>query len=103
LKNALNNTLCELLAESLPAWGLTGSVRDDCGTILLSCGATEIRVERGAADLPFRWMVTVNGRRRGAISLVAVLRQVRAALDRHHPMTQVRVAAPAVVSPDQIP
>ncbi len=103
MKDTLNSTVCELLAESLLAWGLTGSVQDDCGTILLSCGTNEIRVERAPVDLPFRWMVTVNGRRRGAISLVAVLRQVHAALDRRYPMMQVRVAALASISPDQSP
>jgi hypothetical protein len=44
-------------------------------------------------------MVTVNGRKRGAISLVAVLRQVRAALDPGYANYRVRIAAfPAVPS-----
>jgi hypothetical protein len=94
LKDTFNNTVCELLAQSLGAWGLTGSVRSQSdGVILVSRNATEIRIEPSPAGLPFRWMVTVNGRKRGAISLVAVLRQVRGALDPGYAMNQVRVAA----------
>ena len=47
----------------------------------------------------FRWMVTVDGRKRGAISLVAVLRQVREALDPGYAANRVRIAvAPLVPS-----
>jgi hypothetical protein len=42
-------------------------------------------------------MVTVDGRRRGAVSLVAVLRQLRAALDPGYAKTRVRIAASALV------
>ena len=52
----------------------------------------QIRVERAPPGLPFRWMVAVNGRKRGAISLVAVLRQVRSALDPDYAMNRVRIA-----------
>jgi hypothetical protein len=94
LKDAFKSTVCELLAQSLLAWGLSGSVRSECeGVILVACKATEIRIEPATEGLPFHWMVTVNGRMRGAISLVAVLRQVRGALDPGYPMNQVRVAA----------
>jgi hypothetical protein len=82
-----------LLAQSLPAWGLFGSVRSEgYGAITVSCNGTEIRIERAPPDLPFRWMVATNGRKRGAISLVAVLRQVRGALDPGYAMNRVRIA-----------
>jgi hypothetical protein len=94
LSDTFNNTVRELLARSLVAWGLIGSVRSECeGVILVSCNATEIRIQPSPAGLPFRWMVTVNGRKRGAISLVAVLRQVRGALDPGYAMNHVRIAA----------
>jgi hypothetical protein len=100
LKDTFQNKVSELLAQSLVAWGLTGSARSQSdGVIVVSCNATEIRIESSPPGLPFRWMVTVNGRKRGAISLVAVLRQVRAALDPGYANYRVRVAAfPAVPS-----
>ena len=53
-----------------------------------------------ALELMFRWIVTVEGRKRGAISLVAVLRQVREALDPGYAGSRVRVAVnPLVPSP----
>jgi hypothetical protein len=42
-------------------------------------------------------MVTVDGRKRGAISLVAVLRQIRAALDPGYAKNKVRVAVTPLV------
>jgi hypothetical protein len=47
----------------------------------------------------FRWTVTVDGRKRVAISLVAVLRQVREAVDPGYAAIRVRIAvAPLVPS-----
>ena len=91
-------TLRELLEQSLLAWRLVGTVQctgDD--KVSLSCNATGIGIERVASGSPFRWMVTVNGRRRGAISLVAVLRQVRAALDPGYETHKIRVAPQPVM------
>ena len=91
---------CELLAQSLVAWRLGGSVRrTDDGTIRISCNAIDISVGPAPADVPFRWTVTISGRRRPAISLVAVLRQVREALDPGYARSKVRVVvAPLVPS-----
>jgi hypothetical protein len=90
----------ELMKQSLVAWRLTGSVRGTTdGAILMSCDEHEIRIERAQPDSPFRWMVTIDKRRRGAISLVAVLRQVRAALDPGYATMRVRVAAFPLVPP----
>jgi hypothetical protein len=94
LSDVSADLLRELLAQSLRAWRLSGSVRrTDDGSILLSSTAREIGIERAAPPSPFRWMVTIDGRRRGAISLVAVLRQVRSALDPAYAGSRVRVAA----------
>jgi hypothetical protein len=98
LSDMSKDTVCDLLAQSLLAWRLIGSVRSESdGMILVSCNTTEIRIEPSPPGLPFRWMVTVNGRKRGAISLVAVLRQVRAALDPGYANYRVQVAAFPVV------
>jgi hypothetical protein len=92
--------LRELLAESLAAWDLRGELRTaDGGAILLSCNATEIRVDPAPPGLPFRWTVTVNGRKRAALALPAVLRQVRTALDPEYERCQVRIAPSPVIPP----
>ena len=47
----------------------------------------------------FRWTVTIDGRKRGAISLIGVLRQVREAIDPGYAASRVRVTvAPLVPS-----
>ena len=89
---------CELLRQSLGAWRLKGRVRlMSAGTILIEGAANEIRVEPAPPELPFRWMVTVDGRKRGAVSLVAVLRQVRTALDPGYATNRVRIAVSPLV------
>jgi hypothetical protein len=89
-----------LMTQSLAAWRLAGSIRRARdGAIQISCNAQEIIIERAAPELPFRWMVTAGGRRRGAISLVAVLRQVREKLDPGYAAMRVRVANLPLVPP----
>ena len=90
-----------LLVESLAAWRVAGRVaRALDGALVIAGGRKDIRIERAPPDLMFRWMVTVDGRRRGAISLVAVLRQVRETLDPGYAANRVRIAvAPLVPSP----
>ena len=93
MTGAPQDRVCELLTQSLTAWGLDGSVeRVADGAIVLRAKAKEIRVERAQENLPFRWTVTVDGRTRGAISLVAVLRRVRSALDPGYAASRVRIA-----------
>ena len=92
------DTACELLAQSLVAWRLAGSVRRvGNGSVLISCNTVDISIEPTPSAGPFRWMVTVSGRRRPAISLVAVLRQVRTALDPGYARNSVRVAMTPLV------
>jgi len=100
LSDTSRDLVRELLAQSLKAWKLTGDVRRaDDGSILIMCDARQIGITPAPPDLPFRWTVKIDGRRRGAISLVAVLRQVRAALDPGYARSRVRVAvAPLVPS-----
>jgi hypothetical protein len=99
LSSTSKDILRELLGESLLAWGLDGTVQSTSeGSVLLSCKAAEVRVQPAPPDLPFRWMVTVDNRTRGAISLIAVLRQVRSALDPDYAANRVRIAFPPVPS-----
>jgi hypothetical protein len=91
--------LHELMTQSLVAWRLTGNVHNASdGGILISCREHSIRIEPASPDLPFRWIVIVDDRRRAAISLVAVLRQVRAVLDPGYATTRVRIARAPLVS-----
>ena len=90
--------LCELLAESFVAWRVAGRVqRNGDGAIVICEYAKNIRIDPAPPDLMFRWMVTVDGRKRGAVSLVAVLRQVREALDPGYAANRLRVALAALV------
>jgi hypothetical protein len=94
------DNMCELMTQSLIAWRLTGSVRrTGDGAILISCNTKEIRIQPAPPDTPFRWMVIIGDRRRGAISLVAVLRQVRATLDPGYATMRARIAAFSLVPP----
>jgi hypothetical protein len=87
-----------LMAQCLAAWRLDGGVCSaGDGAVLVSCGTREIRIEPARPGTPFRWMVNVDGRARGAVSLVAVLRQVRAALDPGYTALRARVAAVPLV------
>jgi hypothetical protein len=90
---------CELLAQSLAAWRVAGQVgKERDGAIVVRDGRKHLRIERAPPDSMFRWMVTVGERKRGAISLVAVLRQVREALDPGYASSRVRIAvAPLLV------
>ena len=98
MSGAPTGLLCELLTQSLVAWGVGGSVERAGGAIVLG-GTKGIRIEPAREDLMFRWMVIIDGRRRGAISILAVLRQVREALDPGYAASRVHVAvAPLVPS-----
>ena len=90
----------ELLAQSLMAWCVTGRVeRTGDGGFVIVESRRSIRIDPAPPDVMFRWMVTIDGRKRGAISLVAVLRQVREALDPGYAANRARIAvAPLVPS-----
>jgi hypothetical protein len=89
-----SDLLCELLTQSLLAWRIIGEARREGSGAILVCGERrEILVKPAPAGLPFRWLVTVEHRERPAISIVAVLRQVREALDPGYATRRVQVAA----------
>jgi len=99
-KEMPNDLACELLAQSLVAWRVAGSVeRARDGALMIGGTRNDIRINRAPPHSMFRWMVTVDGRTRGAISLVGVLRQVREALDQGYATNRLRIApAPLVPS-----
>ena len=98
MSGAPTDRVCELLAQSLVAWRVAGTIeRASDGVLLIGGNAKDIRIERAPPHAMFRWTVTVDGRKRGAISLVAVLRQVREALDPGYAAVRVRIAAAALV------
>ena len=89
---------CELLTQSLAAWCVAGAVGRSRDGAIVICGAgKEIRIDAAPSDPTFRWMVRIDGRKRPAISIVAVLRQVREALDPGYAAKRVRVALTALV------
>jgi hypothetical protein len=90
---APSDLLCELLTQSLRAWRIAGEAhRTSNGAILVCSARREILVKPAPPGLPFRWLVSVGDRERPAISIVAVLRQVREALDPGYVTQRVRVA-----------
>jgi hypothetical protein len=97
LSAAPNDLARELLAQSLAAWRVAGSVARASDGALVIGGNKDIRIDRAPPHSMFRWTVTVDGRKRAAISLVAVLRQVREALDPGYAANRVRIAAAPLV------
>jgi hypothetical protein len=91
---AASDLLCGLLTQSLLAWRVSAEARRaNDGAILVSGEGREILIKPAPPGLPFRWLVTLDDRERPAISVVAVLRQVREALDPGYAAQRVRVAA----------
>lgn len=97
---SLDDLLHVLLERSLLAWRLIGRARRVTeGTEIVALGRA-VTVTRAPAGIPFRWMVTVDGRSRPAVSVIAVLRQVRHALDPGYASSRVRIAAMPVLPPE---
>ena len=89
---------CELVVQSLAAWRVAGTVeRSRDGAIVIRGARKDIRIDPATSEPMFRWTVTIDGRKRRAISVVAVLRQVREALDPGYAANRVRVALTALV------
>jgi len=83
----------ELMVQSLAAWRVAGAVeRSRDGAIVIRGARKDIRIDPATSERMFRWTVTIDGRKRRAISVVAVLRQVREALDPGYAANRVRVA-----------
>ena len=91
----------ELVSASLAAWHLAGEAActGDGAIVIAQAGNARVRIEPKLDDSIFRWLVTVDGRTRPAVSLPAVLRQVRAALDPDFAATRVRVGVTSLLVP----
>ena len=88
----------ELVVQSLAAWRVAGAVeRARDGAIVIRGACKDIRIGPAPSDPMFRWMVAIDGRKRPAISVVGVLRQVREALDPGYAANRVRVALTSLV------
>lgn len=85
----------------MPAWRMLGRVRrkTDGAIEITGLGRTAL-VARAPPGIPFRWMVSVDGRSRPAVSVAAVLRQVRSAFDPAYARNRARIAQPMTI-PDQ--
>ena len=90
-----------LLTESLAAWHVVGRVaRAEDGGIVVSGNGKSIRIDPAPPQQDmFRWLVTVDGRQRPAVSVVAILRQVRQALDPGYAASRVRITVAPLVAP----
>ena len=98
MSEAAVDLACELLVQSLVAWRLVGDVRRSRDGAIVICGALEdIRIDFAPSDPMFRWVVTTGRRKRQAISIVGVLRQVREALDPGYAANRVRVVLTPLV------
>jgi hypothetical protein len=101
LSGARRDLVLDLLTESLAAWRVGGSVAsaDDRGVVVLSRNNRTIRIDPAPKPAMFRWLVTIDGRQRPAISIVAVLRQVRQAVDPGYAASRVRITVAPLVPP----
>jgi hypothetical protein len=102
LNRAQGELVAELLSESLAAWHVEGRVaRAGDGGIAISGSGKSITIEPAPPPQQemFRWLVAIDGRQRPAVSVVAILRQVRQALDPSHATSRVRVTVAPLVPP----
>ena len=95
-----SDTLLRLIEQSLIAWRLLAKARRvHDGAIEVTGLGRLIRIERAAPGEPFRYRVTVDARPRPALSLVAVLRQLRFALDPAYTKVRVRITVEPLLPP----
>jgi hypothetical protein len=88
-----------LMSESLRAWSVAAQAEPAGDRAVIITSKKQIKIEVAPAESRFRWLVTIDGRTRPALSLLAVLRQVRGALDPGYAGSRLRVAvAPLVPS-----
>ena len=97
--SATDDTLSALLEQSLRFWRIPARVSRLDDALTVSGLGRELRIVRASPGLPYRWLVTNNDRQRPAVSVIAVLRQVRLALDPGYAKMRLRVAGPPVVPP----
>jgi hypothetical protein len=101
LSRAQAELVAELLAESLASWCVASSV--ECagdGSVVITSGDRSITIDPAPPPQNiFRWLIKIDGRQRPAVSVVAVLRQVRQALDGDYASSRVRVTVAPLLPP----
>lgn len=95
-----DTALADLLRASLAMWRVDGTVRNANDKLQVTLGAQMLSITRAPADLPFRWMIAIDDRTRGAMSVAGILRIVRQAAGVAAPSARLRVASLAVVPPE---
>lgn len=89
---AVPECVLELLQESLRAWAVAGKVeRASDGSLELNAGAVRLSIARAPVDLPFRWLIVSDARRRPARGIAGLLRGVRVAIDANYRPVRVRI------------
>lgn len=88
--------LAKLLELSFEAWKLEAKVVVDWNDdgIGLQAGSNNLHITRAPPGMPFRWVVSINGRRRTVASVNGVLRIVRQTLSPGYEPRSMRIAAP---------
>ena len=94
MMGAVPDAVVELLRESLAAWRVAANVTCNAdGGVEVRAQATRLVIARAPPNLPFRWLVSIDDRRRGATGIAGLLRSVRSALDVNYRPIRVRIAA----------
>ena len=70
MSGAPDGLVCELMTQSLAAWRLAGSVEPTSDGAIVIGVEKDISIEPAPPDSMFRWMVTIGGRTRPALSVV---------------------------------
>lgn len=93
--SAVVDPLFRLLEQSMTAWRVLGRVRrGEDGAIVVEGLGRVLEIRPAAPGLPFRWMMTIDGRQKPALSIISVLRQVRGALDPNFKPVKIRFPPP---------
>ena len=92
MSDPMMKALQRLLETSLEAWQLTGKVGANGAGLVLNSRDTELSIAKAPTGMPFRWVVTIDGRRRTAASVNGVLRVVRQTLAPEYQPLSLRIA-----------
>ena len=85
--------VARLIAASFDAWRLQGDVKRSDAEICVTAGEVALRISRAPPGMPFRWVVSISGRKRTAASVVGVLRIVRQTVAPGYEPLRLRIAS----------
>ena len=93
MSDPMITALVRLLGESLQSWRLDGEVcKNSQSDISLAASDAALLIARAPEGMPFRWVVTIDGRRRTAASVNGVLRIARQTLAPGYEPLSLRIA-----------